>query len=137
MAVNKEWKCNRDGFFESPFPVCPICGTEDVQRVFLTPPSFKSDRTKFTDTQLKDFARTCNLSDFSNNQSTRHDPGHPNIWQKMPTDKDKNILFSNPVEIAGASARPLQSIATGSVKVKEITQHGGKYDAIRHAEDVK
>lgn len=51
----KEWKCRKHGEFEASHPICPAlgCESEHVERVFLTAPKIKSDRTRVTDQTLQ------------------------------------------------------------------------------------
>lgn len=55
MAVIKEWRCMAHGCFDSTEPVCPK-GCSTVERVFLTPPGFTSDRTKHSDATFRQVA---------------------------------------------------------------------------------
>ena len=74
--VVKEWHCGACGLdFDSQIEICPRCGATEpyVVRAFRTPPGFKSDQTKITDTSLQNFTQHYGLSDFSNNPSTAHE----------------------------------------------------------------
>lgn len=66
--VIKEFNCPRHGYFEASHPICHHmgCDSEGVERVFLTPPGIKSDRTKFTDNSLNRIAKDYGLTDMNN-----------------------------------------------------------------------
>lgn len=83
MAVVKEWHCNGCGLdFDSTLNVCGRCGATDpyVMRAFRTAPGFMGDTTKATDNSLSRFTKQYGLSDFSNNQSTKHEKNFDNLW---------------------------------------------------------
>ena len=60
--ILRDYKCPAHGFFESSEAVCPH-GCTTVDQVWLSPPSFKSDRTKASDKQLKQLALEFKMSD--------------------------------------------------------------------------
>ncbi|MBV8648472.1 hypothetical protein [Paludibacterium sp.] len=66
--VIKEWECAKHGTFESTHPICPClgCASENVKRVFLTPPSIRHEATTYTDNSFNDLARAYKLSDINN-----------------------------------------------------------------------
>lgn len=66
--IIKEFKCPKHGFFEASHPICHQmgCDSEGVERAFLTPPGYKSDKTKFADNSLDRIAKSYGLSDLSN-----------------------------------------------------------------------
>jgi hypothetical protein len=127
----KEWKCAVDGYFESPYPVCIHCGSQDVLRVFLTAPGFIGDKTKASDQHLKVLSRQFNVSNISNNTSQSHSPRQPDIWHPY------NATKPNP----GTGMNDLQELAkiraTGIDLNMLKPQLGGKYEAIGHKEDLK
>lgn len=127
MAVIKEWKCQSCGFFESAYPVCIRCGSEEVLRVFLTAPSFKCDKTKFVDAQTRHFVKNSSLADYTNNPSTIHAKRNDAIWKDMPK-------VNGRMNLAGE----LASIVGGGLNIADLKPFlGGQYEAIRHAEDTK
>lgn len=120
MAVIKEWQCPRCGDFESAIPACIYCGSTEVKRVFLTPPAFKSDKTKMVDDSLRTFARQTGRTDYSNNLSTRHEVQSPNIW--APNDGRTDI----------------SKFVGGGINVQEAKANmPGQYEKIVHADDLK
>jgi hypothetical protein len=66
--ILKEWKCPKHGSFEGSHPICPAsgCDSEGVEREYLTPPGFKSDTTKLTDSGFRRTAEVYGLSDMNN-----------------------------------------------------------------------
>ena len=93
--VIKEWHCNGCGAdFDSTDSICGYCGATDpyVVRAFRTAPGFKGDKTKLTDTSLKNFTNQYGLTDFSNNKSSKHEKDFSNLW-KPTTDlvNDPNL----------------------------------------------
>ena len=80
MAVNKEYTCPIHGYFESTFSICPTCGTTNVKRVFITPPAFRSANTKNSDRELRQLTMAYGLTDYSNNESTKHTKDHSDTW---------------------------------------------------------
>lgn len=120
----KEWKCAVCGFFESDLPVCVKCGdTENIKRVFLTAPGFKSDKTKFTDENLDVLAKQSGMTDYSNNLSTRHEKSTADIWK--PYDK-KNL--NQELATIQASGVDLKTIPT-TIPISEKTYHKDDKDA--------
>lgn len=121
MAVIKEWKCHKCGYFESAIPICIHCGSTEVIRVFLTAPSVKSDKTKLVDDSLKTFAKQTGLTDYTNNKSTMHEKANPTIWQDIKT-----------------SQADIEKFAGGGVNISELKPKlPGKYEQTFHAEDLK
>ena len=146
-TVIKEWKCNTGcGFFESAYPVCTRCGSEDVLRVFLTAPSIKGDKTKFVDSQVAQFTRQSGITDYSNNLSTHHEKESPNIWKSVPLSKPKTakdsgvINFHSRIGEAGGVnfTGPLAGATNGGVNIADMKPSlGGKYESIVHKDDIK
>ena len=85
MAVVKEWQCQFCGYFESALSICPKCGCTDpyISRVFVTPPGFKSGKTKVKDSSLKEFTDLYGLTNFTNNVSQKHDKPTAHRWQPV------------------------------------------------------
>jgi DNA-directed RNA polymerase subunit RPC12/RpoP len=121
MPVIKEYKCKDCGrIFDSQFPSCIHCGSTEVQRIFITPFGYKSDRTKFSDDNIKSQIEAYGLSDYSNNESTRHDPA--------------KVLQSSWEEVKkGDTVHP--SFQSG-INVEDIKgKAAGRYAATYHKED--
>lgn len=69
--VIKEWRCKDHGDFEGSHPICPGmgCRSQSVERVFLTPPGFKSDALKRHEAGIKQLAQDYGQSDFRSARS--------------------------------------------------------------------
>lgn len=132
MAVLKEYRCQdpRCGrLFDSFVPSCIHCGTTNVKRVFLTPPGFKSDKTKLQDSSIEHLTASYHLSDFSNNQSTKHDPDRPaGAWVNTQSELgDLRTLVNDPsLALGGAKmAAPNSRMKNGSVDTRAFAGMGG------------
>lgn len=141
MPVIKEWKCLDCGYFESAEPICPLCGTTEVKRVFLTPPSFKSDKTKLTDENIESLSRQFGMTDYSNNLSTKHEAQSSHIWGKLPTqnagDGKKSIDMSGELSrVINGGINVPQAQATNQLGPVPVAP--GQYETIfdpKHPED--
>lgn len=120
MAVIKEYRCSDcKRIFDSQIPLCIHCGSQEVQRIFVTPFGFKSDKTKLSDDNLQHLTSSYKLDDFTNNQSTIHTPDRTSNWSDMKTAKDL-----------------LPAVAGGSFDVTSIRgKAAGRYEATVHSED--
>lgn len=67
MPVTKEYRCAVHGDFESTRadPLCPE-GCDTVERVFLTPVGFRSERTTNIDNTVRGLAKSHGMTDISN-----------------------------------------------------------------------
>ncbi len=65
--IIKEYRCKAHGNFESSDenPVCPY-GCDVVDRVFMTPPGFRSDATRRMDSNTEMLAKSYGLTDMNN-----------------------------------------------------------------------
>ncbi|MGA1280844.1 MAG: FmdB family zinc ribbon protein [Candidatus Nanopelagicaceae bacterium] len=61
--VLHDYKCNEHGFFEAYEAICPVCGSTEVQMVFLQPVGTMSDRTKGSDKTINQLAQDFKMSD--------------------------------------------------------------------------
>jgi hypothetical protein len=90
--VIKEYRCSDcNRIFDSGIPSCIHCGSTSVQRIYVTPFGFKSDKTKFSDDNLEHLASSYKLGDFSNNENTKHTPEPISHWAPV-----KNAIDSTP-----------------------------------------
>ena len=69
MAVKKEYRCPAHGLFESTKPICPS-GCTVAERAFITPPGFKSARTRNLDSTVRQIAQDHGLTDMNNHGGT-------------------------------------------------------------------
>lgn len=121
--VIKEWHCGACGFdFDSGLAICGHCGATEpyVTRAFRTAPGFKGDKTKQLDLSLSNFTKTYGLSDFSNNQSSKHEKNFDHLWKPASeivsapeTGESHGDILRN---IASDAAEPItsQKIIVGS-----------------------
>ena len=77
MAVLKDYKCSKHGYFESRKAECPMKDChEEVMAVFLQAPATKSDRTKIGDKALQGLADQFQMTDI---KSTRTGENQGNV----------------------------------------------------------
>lgn len=65
MTITKEWRCMAHGDFEGAEPICPE-GCDTVERIFLTPPGFKSEATARIDQTVRSAAKSFGLTNMNN-----------------------------------------------------------------------
>jgi hypothetical protein len=111
--VIREYRCdNCHRIFDSAVPSCIHCGSTEVTRIFTQPFAFKSDKTKFTDSNIQHLTEEFNLSDYSNNESTKHTPESKSFWKPVA---NKAGAPTGTVDLTD-----LQIARTGSMPVKEL-----------------
>jgi hypothetical protein len=88
MAVVHDYKCDLHGFFESREAVCPEGCTENVKKVFLRPPAYKSDKTKRTDKTVRGLAQDF---DMSNIKSTREGENQAGFYTRKNKTSKKQL----------------------------------------------
>lgn len=121
MAVLKEYRCNDCKIiFDSTIPVCIYCGSENIQRIFVTPFGFKSDKTKSTDGHMEHHLKSFGLSDFSNNESTKHTPERRECWTSA-----KEALGMGGSDPKGSFLKTLDPVHSGTI---ERMKTGGGVD---------
>lgn len=69
--IIKEFNCKAHGDFESDAPYCPQGCSTEAERVFLTPPSYLSDKTKSSDGHLKQLAFDFKMTNMTNDGGRR------------------------------------------------------------------
>jgi len=87
MAILRDYCCENHGMFESWEPECPMkfCkGTISI--VHLKPVSMKSDKTKATDTRVKNLALDFGMTDVKSTKEGEHQSGYLKRNNKL-TDK--------------------------------------------------
>lgn len=117
MGVIKEWTCSDCGNeFDSDLPCCSNCGSENVQRAFRTAPGFKGDKTKMKDSSLREFTNQYGLSDFSNNQNTKHEKKTSHEWKPVSDlVSDPNVRGGESKLIKDLSPTAKQSVRNAKV----------------------
>jgi hypothetical protein len=105
--VLHDYKCNEHGFFEAYEAVCPVCGSTEVQMVFLQPVGTMSDRTKGSDKTINQLALDFKMSDI---KSVREGEAQP---PRFATQKNPFApRWGNPGDLGGFN---LRSVAGESV----------------------
>ena len=61
--ILKDFKCVEHGYFEGYYPQCPKGCVDDIMRVYLKAPAYKSDRTKKADRTLNNLATDFQMTD--------------------------------------------------------------------------
>ena len=80
MAVLKDFKCEKHGFFEARKPQCPMKDCQaDVHVVFLQAPSHVSPRTKLGDKALESLAKDFKMGDI---RSARRGENQGNVMSR-------------------------------------------------------
>ena len=122
--VIKEYRCSTcNRIFDSAIPACIHCGSVTVTRIFTTPFAYKSDKTKSADNHLEHLTSSYGLTDFSNNESTKHAPVSSGNWANLNGNDVRGLL---------------PSMQGGSVNVDKMKgSMPGKYQATVHADDMK
>ena len=105
--VLHDYKCNEHGFFEAYDAVCPVCGSTEVQMVFLQPVGTMSDRTKGSDKTINQLALDFKMSDI---KSVREGEAQP---PRFATQQNPFApRWGNPSDLGGFN---LRSVAGESV----------------------
>jgi hypothetical protein len=152
--VIKEYACPTHGIFESTLPVCVTCGFNPCNRVFTQAPAFKSSSTKMKDGELRQLTLAYGLSDFSNNENTRHEQTnlspteakllsesgmtvkHPDTWESLTPDT-ASLLSGAGISVRKPSdeERKKPTVLRAAPINKALKGKIGAYEAIRHKED--
>ena len=106
MAVLKDYKCPRHGYFESRKAQCPMKGCEEeVMVVHLTAPSLQSARTKGADKTLDGLAKQFNMGDI---RSAKEGENQGNVLSRNNKFKKKDY--------DAAEAHLAQKVGNGEVR---------------------
>jgi len=77
MAVLKDFKCDKHGYFESRKAMCPMKGCDaEVYQVHLQAPGLVSQRTKTADKTLKGLAKDFDMSDIKSTKEGENQAGY-------------------------------------------------------------
>ena len=107
--VLHDYKCNEHGFFEAYEAVCPVCGSTEVQMVFLQPVGMMSDRTKGSDKTINQLATDFKMSDI---KSVREGEAQPPRFANQTPQNPFAPRWGNPSDLGGFN---LRSVAGESV----------------------
>lgn len=106
MAVLKDYKCSKHGFFEARKAQCPMKDChEEVMVVHLQSPNFKSTRTKNSDKTLDGLAKQFNMGDI---RSAREGENQGNVLARNNKFKKDDYV--------SAEAHLAQKIGNGEVR---------------------
>lgn len=88
MAVLKDYCCPKHGEFESREAKCPMKGCEtDVYVLFKKAPGLKSDKTKATDSNLRNLALDFDMTDIKSTREGEHQSGYLKRKNKLSDKK--------------------------------------------------
>lgn len=118
MSVYHDYKCKKHGYFENNDPVCPRCGTTEVTRVFLKPPSYKSQRTKTADQTLRGLASDFKMTDI---KSTREGEAQDGYFARNNKPEPRQPRPGDQAVWGGAKGLNMESLLRGNA-IKSI--HG-------------
>lgn len=119
MSVKKEFRCLAHGNFESSdeTPACPY-GCDTVERIFLTPPAFRSNRTRGIDSTLESLAKRHGLTDMNNS-------GGQAVRRRSPKQNQQQAEFNAFLrERYGDGWGNIPQGGTMNVQTKEVTGNG-------------
>lgn len=74
--ILKDFKCVEHGYFEGYYPQCPQGCVDDIMRVYLKAPAFKSDRTKRTDKTVQNLATDFKMTDIKSTREGESQQGY-------------------------------------------------------------
>ena len=102
MAVLKDYKCEKHGYFESRKPPCPMKGCEqEVYVVFLQAPGLMSDATKKNDRTIKQLAMDFDMTNVKSTREGENQAGfftRKNKTSKSQLEKEAKIAAERPRE---------------------------------------
>jgi hypothetical protein len=102
MAVLKDYKCDKHGYFESFEAKCPMKNcSEEVYVVFLQAPGLISDTTKKNDKTVKQLAMDFDMTDVKSTRAGENQAGfftRKNKTSKKQLEKEAEIAAQRPRE---------------------------------------
>lgn len=102
MAVLKDYKCEKHGYFESREAKCPMKNcSEEVYVVFLQAPGLMSDTTKKNDRTVKQLAMDFDMTDIKSTREGENQAGfftRKNKTSKKQLEKEAQIAAERPRE---------------------------------------
>jgi len=130
MAILRDYCCENHGMFESWEPECPMkfCkGTISI--VHLKPVSMKSDKTKATDTRVKNLALDFGMTDVKSTKEGEHQSGYLKRNNKL-SDKQFDEA-TKAMEEQNKKARPGDAAiwgGGGNISMKSVI--GGQFKSV-------
>jgi hypothetical protein len=76
MAIKRDYKCQKHGFFEAWEPICPAGCSAGIKIVFLKPPAYVSAGTKHVDGTLKGLASEFKMTNIKSTREGEHQEGY-------------------------------------------------------------
>jgi len=131
MAILRDYCCENHGMFEAWEPQCPMkfCkGTISI--VHLKPVSMKSDKTKATDTRVKNLALDFDMSDIKSTKEGEHQSGYLKRKNKL-SDKQFDEATKAQEAMQAKQPRPGDSVLWGNggnISMKSVL--GGQFKSI-------
>ena len=102
MAVLKDYKCEKHGYFESRKHQCPMKGCDqEVYVVFLQAPGLMSDATKKNDRTIKQLAMDFDMTNVKSTREGENQAGfftRKNKTSKSQLEKEAKIAAERPRE---------------------------------------
>ena len=102
MAVLKDYKCDKHGYFESMEAKCPMKNcSEEVYVVFLQAPGLITDATKKNDKNIKQLAMDFDMTDIKSTREGENQSGfftRKNKTSKKQLEKEAQIAAERPRE---------------------------------------
>lgn len=102
MAVLKDYKCEKHGYFESREAKCPMKNcSEEVYVVFLQAPGLMSDSTKKNDKTVKQLAMDFDMTDIRSTREGENQSGfftRKNKTSKRELEKEAKLAAERPRE---------------------------------------
>lgn len=102
MAVLKDYKCDKHGYFESREAKCPMKNcSEEVYVVFLQAPALMSDATKKNDRTVKQLAMDFDMTDIKSTREGENQSGfftRKNKTSKKQLEKEAKEAAERPRE---------------------------------------
>jgi len=102
MAVLKDYKCEKHGYFESRKPQCPMKGCDqEVYVVFLQAPGLMSDATKKNDRTIKQLAMDFDMTNVKSTREGENQAGfftRKNKTSKTQLEKEAKLAAERPRE---------------------------------------
>jgi hypothetical protein len=76
MAIKRDYKCQKHGFFEAWEAICPMGCSAGIKIAFLKPPSYVSATTKNVDGTLKGLASEFKMTNIKSTREGEHQTGY-------------------------------------------------------------
>jgi hypothetical protein len=108
VSVIKEWECKVHGYFPGTHPICPEigCESEEVKRVFITPPTISDGTLKRFDQGIKrsvDMMKLGNLRSARAGEAAYGNSGNGMLWG----DEVKRVLGVDMAGLVASASKPL------------------------------